>query len=373
MSIQHYNVIFYGEVAEGRTLGEVKNNVATMFKLTPEQIEQLFTREPAIIKANVDHQTAVQYQTAFNRAGAVCHIEVVEKAPEENVSESLEQKTMLCPKCGFEQKVSEECMRCGIVIKQYEKSHPSRTTWYSDENKMICPKCGFEQEEAPRCRQCGIFIKTYLKKKEREAQKHEYESEYEYEQPYESEKFTKPAPARQFLSGPGTRIVLIAIIAGIGGVIGYWTTREQVVRSANRVSRLTKPRGWKVDNELNEEADIQIANEGKEGYFIVISELKSDFERYITYEDHSALTREFMKEVLINYHEVTGPTSVEINRMKGVQYEITGSVDGVRIKYLHTTLEGMRHFYQLIAWSLPSKYDENKPTFDRILESFYEL
>jgi hypothetical protein len=59
--------------------------------------------------------------------------------------------------------------------------------------------------------------------------------------------------------------------------------------------------------------------------------------------------------------------------MKGVQYEITGSVDGVRIKYLHTTLEGKKYFHQIIAWSLTSKYDSNKATFDKILDSFYEL
>ncbi len=59
--------------------------------------------------------------------------------------------------------------------------------------------------------------------------------------------------------------------------------------------------------------------------------------------------------------------------MKGVQYEITGSVDGIRIKLLHTTLAGDKYFHQLVAWSLISQYDENRPTFDKILHSFYEL
>ncbi len=128
-----------------------------------------------------------------------------------------------------------------------------------------------------------------------------------------------------------------------------------------------------MEEDLNEEADIQIANSAKEGYFIVISEFKSDFEKNVDYKKHSALTRSLVKETLIHYHEVSGPTYVKVNGMKGVQYEITGSLEGVKIKYLHTTLEGRKYFHQLIAWSLPSKYDMNRPTFDRILNSSYEL
>lgn len=327
MTPEYYNVVFYGEIAEGHNLEEVKSNLAKMFKLNATQVEQFFIRTPVAVKTNVDHQTGLKYKAALEKAGMVCKIVATEEPSQENVPPFPETKT------------------------------------------MTCPKCGFEQEESPRCTKCGIFVKNYLKMKEREAQKREYEDEQEYE----TEEFIDESPKSSFfqtLLGYGARILVIGMIAGI---IGYCTTREQVVTSKNKDFQLTKPRGWSVESDLNEDADIQIANTAKEGYFIVISELKIDFDRSVDYKSHSALTRSFIREETINYEEVSGPTPVNINRMKGVQYEITGSVEGIRIKLLHTTLEGKKYFHQMVAWSLTSKYDENRDTFDKILNSFDEL
>lgn len=191
--------------------------------------------------------------------------------------------------------------------------------------------------------------------------------------PHATKRFTEPSPAGQFFSRIAARIVGGLLVVAIALGVGYYSTREHVVKSDNEALRITKPRGWVVDNDLNDEADIQISNESKEGYFIVISEVKTDFEQYMNYEKHSALTRGFVRDALFDYQEISGPTAVEINHMKGVQYEITGSIDGLKIVYLHTTLEGTRYFHQLIAWSLPSTYTENKPVFDKITQSFYEL
>jgi hypothetical protein len=380
MATERYNIVFKGDIRAGYNREDVKNSLAAMFKLSVDQIERIFAEAPYFVKKDVDQPTAAQYQAAFERAGAHCQIVPLTQgvAPTSALSEEAPPKssTMICPKCGFEQDRAAECIRCGIVIQQYLKSQPeSATTASPGEGGMICLKCGHEQEEAMRCSKCGVFVKTYLKKQEREAQHTEDAAGYDYEPATRLKKY-KPVSdvgGGSFFSRLAARAVGGLIFLAIAGLFGYCSTREEVVKSPDGSLRVTKPRGWTVDRELHDDAGITISNEAKEAYFIVISEYKTDFERTMTYTGHSVLTREFMRDGLFDYAEYSGPTSVEINHMQGVQYEITGSVDGLSIVYLHTTLESHTYFHQLIAWSLPSMYPGNKRVFEEILESFYEL
>lgn len=69
-----YNIIFRGEIAEGQDIEEVKKNLAALFKVTDEKIEQLFSGRPVRIKKKVDHATANKYKEAMEKAGALCSI-----------------------------------------------------------------------------------------------------------------------------------------------------------------------------------------------------------------------------------------------------------------------------------------------------------
>ncbi|PIE32473.1 hypothetical protein CSA56_15385 [candidate division KSB3 bacterium] len=368
MAQELYNVVFYGEIGRQHTREEAQQKLAQLFKCSVQQAERFFTGKKIIIKAKADHQAALKYQRVFEQAGTICHIEVLE----------IESK-MTCPKCGFKQDKSEECIHCGIIIKHYLKSHPeSKPGTEKKEGMMICPKCGTEQEEAKRCSYCGVFIKNYLKAHGRESERQESRKpKGEYRQitqhtHHKQKEFPEPSTTDRIFSKLVARVIGVLLVIGISGIIGFYTTQEQFVSGPSDEFGLKKPRGWVMESDLNNEADIQIANAKNEGYLVVMSELKVDFENFITYRMHSNLTRKFLRDSVLNYREVSGPTEILIGSMKGVQYEITGSVDGLNMKYLHTTLEGRKYFHQISAWSLISKYDSNKPAFDKILESFYE-
>jgi hypothetical protein len=128
MSENSYRIIYQGKIAQGHSVEEVKRNLTSLFKLSAEKMEQLFSGKKFVVAKNVNYEAAMRYKMAFETAGATCKVEelptepVLELVSEPNhdetpTSEPLEKIT--CPKCGFEQEKTEECRRCGIIINKY--------------------------------------------------------------------------------------------------------------------------------------------------------------------------------------------------------------------------------------------------------------
>ncbi len=67
-----YQVLFYGEIAPGADLEEVKDNLAKAFKADRDQIEALFTGQKKVVKKNASRQAGLKIKRIFESAGAVC-------------------------------------------------------------------------------------------------------------------------------------------------------------------------------------------------------------------------------------------------------------------------------------------------------------
>jgi hypothetical protein len=78
-----YQILFEGKLTGERPLDEVKRNLAALFKMKADQVDALFTGKPVVIKRDIDQATALKYQTAFKKAGAVCTVasDVAEAPP----------------------------------------------------------------------------------------------------------------------------------------------------------------------------------------------------------------------------------------------------------------------------------------------------
>jgi hypothetical protein len=164
----------------------------------------------------------------------------------------------------------------------------------------------------------------------------------------------------------------ILMILMVGLLLWGCSNAKKEITFANNQFQITKPGSWVVMNRLQDGADIEIGNIFKEAYLIVFSESKLDFDDWDA-ADYSATTRGFIKESLSEYTEVSGPSAVTVGDLKGIQYEIIGSLDQIKLKYLHTTLESREHFHQIVAWSLLSKYDSNLSDYQSTILSFEEL
>lgn len=78
MAEKKYNVVFSGDVVQGQSIKEIKSRMAALFKTSVETIESIFKQKAAVIKRNVDHETAKKYVQMIQKTGAICRIIPIE-------------------------------------------------------------------------------------------------------------------------------------------------------------------------------------------------------------------------------------------------------------------------------------------------------
>jgi len=74
MSGNTFEVVFDGKLVEGASVDQVKQNVATLFRVEVAKVERLFSGERVVIKKGIDEAAAKKYQLALLKAGAVCTV-----------------------------------------------------------------------------------------------------------------------------------------------------------------------------------------------------------------------------------------------------------------------------------------------------------
>ncbi|MGK7872348.1 MAG: hypothetical protein AB4426_03240 [Xenococcaceae cyanobacterium] len=171
--------------------------------------------------------------------------------------------------------------------------------------------------------------------------------------------------------GTWGRASLVILALMLGGCNTIESSQVKTVLSRDGLTQVVVPSGWKTQQDLHDDADIQVANTWDESYLIVLSDSKTDFED-ITLEEHSQITSQILLENVKNAQVSSEPKELEINGRPAVQYEIRGSVDRIKIIYLHTTVDGKESFHQLVAWTLPSKFQKNRPVLESVINSFKE-
>ncbi|MGH1370573.1 MAG: YjgN family protein [Cellvibrionaceae bacterium] len=71
MSDLRYDVVFQGEVLPDFTLEAVKESFATLFKISEDRVETIFSGARVTLKANLEQSAAEKYQRTLQRVGAV--------------------------------------------------------------------------------------------------------------------------------------------------------------------------------------------------------------------------------------------------------------------------------------------------------------
>ena len=143
-----------------------------------------------------------------------------------------------------------------------------------------------------------------------------------------------------------------------------------VMTSTNGATQITVPDDWDAMTDLNDVAIIQAANLAKEQYIIVIDDTKEDFADP-NLAQYSDITAQLIVDGL-NAPEVDAPTELTINGYPALQKEIRGSIDNINVVYLHTSVETPSHFYQVLTWTLKSRFDQNRSVLQEVTNSLTE-
>ncbi|MGD8583493.1 MAG: hypothetical protein PVF06_12695, partial [Gammaproteobacteria bacterium] len=78
MSESTFNITFYGIIQPGKEKEVVIQNMARLFKTTPEKVSPFFAGGRKVIKSGVDELTAETYKAALENVGLVIKLETAE-------------------------------------------------------------------------------------------------------------------------------------------------------------------------------------------------------------------------------------------------------------------------------------------------------
>ena len=136
MQAKRYRAVFRGELLPRQDPELVKRRMAELYSTDIEEIEQLFRKVPVVLKGGLSQERAEVLRSGLEFVGAVVVIEedpvggsAAAKASAPAVHEMETPRTavfrelglVVCPKCGFEQPLSEACESCGIVFAKLDR------------------------------------------------------------------------------------------------------------------------------------------------------------------------------------------------------------------------------------------------------------
>ncbi len=173
-----------------------------------------------------------------------------------------------------------------------------------------------------------------------------------------------------------TRIGLIIAVLLIAGLVSWliFDSRNNTMKAAVASSNgsnfsLELPQDMQPAN-FNDNASFQYESEVGEYSFMVIDDSKEKIASYGL--DYDLETYMKIATRTLDSAGLYVNSSTTVNDMKALQATIKGKKDGVATTFILTCVETPTFYYQLVGWTLESKFESNKPVLDAINNSFVE-
>ena len=167
-------------------------------------------------------------------------------------------------------------------------------------------------------------------------------------------------------------LAIFGILFAVGYVPNWLSsqnqTLEKIVKPGDIQVQVTIPPDWTELSELNDDAVLEVGTVWNDLFLIVIPENKSD-NIDIDLGDYSQIVIEGLVSELESVEKFQ-PLELLIHNNRAIQCEIRATVKGSHITYLHTSVEDSQNYYQLIAWTASSQFDNKKSVLQEVIQSF---
>lgn len=135
--------------------------------------------------------------------------------------------------------------------------------------------------------------------------------------------------------------------------------------------QLTLPRGWvDVREKLRPDADLYVAREDRSMYVLVLTDQKRSEIGAFDLADNAAQYLSYLDWGLVDEQPEVPTPLTSLNGLNARQYEVRGQIDNLPVVYLHTTIEGEMHYYQVVAWTTAENYEAAKGELQTVIGSF---
>jgi hypothetical protein len=144
------------------------------------------------------------------------------------------------------------------------------------------------------------------------------------------------------------------------------------ILSYDGLSSIQIPLSW-VQMDVHERAVIEAADLNLQQFVVVLSENKFGYWQFMGLDLEGFF---HMK----SWYLIDTLTDVSLGRQqedtihgnKAIMIEIAGIRNGDHISYLYAAVEGYHHYHEIILWTSTSRYEQARPVFLRIVQSFEE-
>ena len=148
----------------------------------------------------------------------------------------------------------------------------------------------------------------------------------------------------------------------------YASKKLKTITSTDDVCSVSVSDEWEESYELSDEASIQVENNKKEVYFIVISESKDDVLDSIMLEDYKQLVIDTFCETLKNA-DIHQSVETKVDSFPATQTVVSGEFEKIKIVYLLTLVESQDHIFQVLAWGPRKSFEEYSGELHEITNS----